>query len=318
MRMRCRSSGFTLIEVMLALVVSSIAVLAAVRLHAHAGTVYLASQSERSLEESARLALATLRRDVELAGYFGFAQGSRIVSDADSPGPAVRGDCGANWAVQFTVPIGGGDNGYRWQCRAYRDAAEPGTDTLVLRYVDARRAQTLDAGRLYLESRAEGTGTVFVAHRGTAATNDLLVSVNAVRTLGYYVSTVSAGSEGIRSVPSLRIKRLSADRHGPRVMDEEIQPGVEDLQIQLGIDADVPEAPGYGSIDRFVATAELNPGERVVSVRIWLLVRSLWREQGLPAETIPAYANRAARTVDDGYRRRLVTTTIAIDASHPQ
>jgi hypothetical protein len=56
--------------------------------------------------------------------------------------------------------------------------------------------------------------------------------------------------------------------------DQEIMPGIENLQVQLGIDTN-----GDAAIDNWVNTNPAN--EPVLAVRLWLLVRSEANESAL-------------------------------------
>jgi hypothetical protein len=142
--------------------------------------------------------------------------------------------------------------------------------------------------------------------------NDLLVN-------SYYVATDSTGRPGI---PSLRRIALVA---GPAFTDEEIIPGVEDMQVQFGVD---PTGTS-GIATRYVDPEDLDDGEQVVAVRIWLLVRSENEEVGFEDGRTYAYADRDAdtgTTADlsaadaegkayvpaDRFRRLLVSRTIQI------
>ena len=57
------------------------------------------------------------------------------------------------------------------------------------------------------------------------------------------MSRDSTISEADNPVPSLRVKTLTGGSRGPRVVDQEVLPGVEDLQIRLGVDTDSPGSP---------------------------------------------------------------------------
>jgi prepilin-type N-terminal cleavage/methylation domain-containing protein len=302
------SPAFTLVELMLALVVASIAILAAVSLYAHAGTMFRTAQSVQSLEETAQLAIMAMRHDIELAGFSGHIPfGEPIEMDESAPGSiSVRNDCGEDWAIRITEPVGGSNDAYRWDCPAYARAAAPGADTLVVRYAEPEPAPELETGRIYLRTHAPGSVRVFVAPDGEAPAPDRLAGTHALRTRGYYVSTTSAAGTPEAAVPSLRAKTLTQRGGRAVVVDEEIQPGIEDLQVEFFVDS------GHS-----VSAADLSPGDPVRAVRIWLLVRSEFRENGVGGDVIPAYAGRDTKIIADGYRRSLVTATIAITDDRP-
>ena len=125
----------------------------------------------------------------------------------------------------------------------------------------------------------------------------------------YYVDR----SSSVGDMPSLRRQTLVA---GNQIQDQEVIPGVENLQVQFGIDTD-----DDGTVDRYVDPdhAALTPGAagfvptaEITAVRLWLLVRGELRE--------PAYENSATYTPLDGdlapitpadsFRRMPLSTTI--------
>jgi type IV pilus assembly protein PilW len=305
---RSAAAGLTLIELMIALAIGSVTLLGAVRLYAHAATIIRTGQSVQALEEAAQLALGALRRDIELAGFFGFIR--RDPTDPFAavaiPMLAVRNDCGANWAIRIDQPITGSDNVYDWRCRAYAGLPLPGADTLVLRYAGPRQSDALESGRVYLRTDATGRGEIFAARGAGAVPEQPLTMTHALQVRGYYVSRTSAGDVSQSLTPSLRVKHLSERGGRASVIDEEIQPGIEDLQVEFAT-----------ANDRFIGAAELAADDRIRAIRIWLLVRSPFRENGLGTYSIPAFAGRPLRRFSDGYRRRLVTTTIRIGHDHP-
>ena len=234
-----------------------------------------------------------------------------VIDDA----PAVRNDCGERWSVSIDSGLAGSNNAYTWQCRPYSDSAAAGADTLVTRFSEAAPEPILEINRVYVESSADGRISVFVPGTAQALPDDTLTAIEALHTRGYYVSTASIGATASAPLPALRAKTLTSGPAGPRVSDIEVQPGIDDMQIEFGIDADAPDAPGYGEIDGFEPAKMPAAGERVLAVRIWLRVRSLWHEPDLPPQRLEGYADRAPRQFSDGFRRALAVTTIDIDSA---
>jgi type IV pilus assembly protein PilW len=126
--------------------------------------------------------------------------------------------------------------------------------------------------------------------------NDLIVNA-------YYVSRDSDERAGL---PSLRRKALI---NGPAFQDQEVISGVEDMQVQLGIDP-----TGLGS----TATQYVNPDDpipataQVVSVRIWVLVRANDPEVGFIDNRVYSYGNRLNYAPNDGFRRVLFSRTVQV------
>jgi type IV pilus assembly protein PilW len=126
--------------------------------------------------------------------------------------------------------------------------------------------------------------------------NDLIVNA-------YYVS---ADSDERAGLPSLRRKSLI---NGPAFQDQEVIPGVEDMQIQLGID---PTGIG-GTATQYVNPDDAIPAEtQIVSVRIWILVRADNPEVGFTDNRVYNYGNRVNYTPADGFRRVLFSRTVQV------
>jgi hypothetical protein len=254
-----------------------------------------------------------VRRDVEMTGYMAFADRRGLEAAGPSADGSAFSECGSDWADLPIRAAGGANNAYAWRCAPYGGSAMPGSDTLLTSHVDAKPAARLDAGRVYLESSVDGTGRLLFPSQNVRVDNDPLNAINAFEATGYYVSTSSAGAAGAAPLPSLRAKRLSRRNNAARIVDEEIRTGIEDLQIEFGIGSAAPAQPGSDPVERFVSADALAPTDRVLAVRVWLLARSAEKRAGQAPVSVPAYSDRAARTFTDGYRRRLVSTTIAID-----
>jgi hypothetical protein len=147
----------------------------------------------------------------------------------------------------------------------------------------------------------------------TSQTHRLLVN-------GYYVSQSSSlGND----VPSLRVKTLLADGS---IQDQEVMPGVEDFQVQFGVDTDEAEADERGAIDRYVNPDDpmIDPDDAgfdddsvVMAVRIWLRVRAERPENGFVDDTNYVYADQDVGPFNDGFRRFVVSKTIYLRNSRP-
>jgi type IV pilus assembly protein PilW len=138
---------------------------------------------------------------------------------------------------------------------------------------------------------------------------------------GYYVdrSSTLLGA----TVPSLRAKTLRLIDGA--IEDQEIVSGVEDLQIQLGLDMD-PDGDNSGSIDRYVdindplvdpSNAGFDPDAVVLAVRIWIRVRAERPENGFTDTTNYVYADQNVGPFNDNFRRLVVSKTIYLRNARP-
>jgi hypothetical protein len=160
--------------------------------------------------------------------------------------------------------------------------------------------------------------------RAAAAPGPVVANLTEVRNLvvqGYYISRNSVGINGL---PALRRRSLIV---GPAWQDEEIMRGVEDLQVQFGIDVgddldgdgNPDDVLGDGTAD-FVdgnATRYVDPDDpiltsaQIVSVRVWLRVRALAPEAGYVNNNQYVYGSTDF-TANDSIRRVVVSRTIQL------
>lgn len=130
----------------------------------------------------------------------------------------------------------------------------------------------------------------------------------------YYVSPTSTLING---VPTLRRHRLiGGGVAGPRIVDEEVAPGIENLQIQLGVDIDEDN-----TVDRYVNpgdpiynpnAAGYIPGARIMTARIWMIVRGINIEPGLQDVRNYQPGDVVLGAPNDTFRRMQVSKTILL------
>ena len=228
-------------------------------------------------------------------------------------------DCGEDWALDIALPVDGANNQYTLPCLT-RLAAQANSDIITVRRatvapvaIDTARLQiqtTRIQGELFNGSAPPETFSVAInPNTGLPAstTHNLVVT-------SYYVASDSSLQPG---VPSLRRKRLATFAGEPSIIDEEIAPGVENIQLQLGIDVDQDNTvdryvnPGEGIYDP-KDPASFVPGARVITARIWLLVRGVYRENGIVDSKVYAPGDVQLGTFTDNFRRMQVSKTILL------
>jgi type IV pilus assembly protein PilW len=327
--MNRRQYGMTLIELMVALAIGAFLMIGAITVFMQSRTTFRITESLSRLQENARFALESIEPDIRMAHYWGLTARTYLVQDRRAPDdPAGAGlgnhDCGVNWAINLNEAVEGTNNDYTWDCDP-QGTAQANSDTLVVRRASEDEvAGALTAGGLYIQSaRAQLSqifeGTVVPAgyNATTSATHRLLAHL-------YYVDETSS----VAGMPSLRRKWLENDGD---LADEELVVGVEDMQIQFGVDTDVPGTPiapnpNRGSIDRYLnpddplidpTHADFDPNAEILAVRIWLRIRAERIENGLLDDTDYEYADQDFGVFDDGFRRVLAIKTIYMRNARP-
>lgn len=305
-----RQRGFSLVELMVALVIGIILVYGAVRLLVDSRNTQRASESTASVQEIATYALAVLEPDVRLASYWGKTNRADFVSGATSASSSrsaldtlVAGNCGVNYTVDLAQYLQATDAAYALDCAAQSYVAA--TDVLVVRHASAE-VTALAAGVLQLQSgpmrgelMADGVRPSGFGAPPATVTHD--VEVNA-----YYVGALADNVDG-QPQWTLRRKRLTSVGGAPTVVDEEVVRGVQDLQVELGFDTTTDGA----------ADVYANPGSEpatgtLVAVRLSLLVVSEERDQGHADSTVYTLANHTHAAYNDARHRRVVVKTLAL------
>jgi len=317
-RMTSRQLGMTLVELLVALAISSFLITGAMNIYADGRQAFAINESIARVQETAQFAIDTLEADLRMAGNWGLLSQATAIDGRSLPGignprflPAPTA-CGVDWALDLSSPVTGNNNLYELPCAARGNGgAMPDSDTITVRRATRATADP-ESGRLQiLSTRIQGwifadgaTPTGFTT--GESETHNLLVH-------SYYVAQ---SSRLIPGVPTLRRKTLVGGASGPRVVDQEIIPGVENLQLQLGIDLNQDNAidryvnPGDAILTQFAEDPDAAP--RVLAVRLWLMVRSVNPEAGL--EDVRSYrsADVDLGVYSDSYRRMLVSKTILL------
>lgn len=253
------------------------------------------------MQENGRFALDLLASELAMAGYWGGLTAlDKIESDlADSCGIGLDADdpiALLNNAASTDV------GGY---CIATTTFA-PSTDVLAVKRVAGSPTSSPDSGKVYLRAGAS-TGTFIVATTpaGTGETDWRFAP--AV----YYIRNIVDPDNASNAIPVLARKYLAGSTMSTAAGDESIADGIENIQIELGINtgtgANVGTNPHYYT--SAPTSAEL-PG--AVTARIHILVRS--------REPDPAYTNqktyRLGSTLvgaaNDHYYRRVFSTTVAL------
>jgi len=319
-------TGMTLVELMVALAIGSFLVIGAVQIYNQSRQAFIVNESIARVQETAQFAMDTIEADLRMASNWGrnsrglAVEGRSIVGDANPTGLTTpTPNCGADWAFDLARPIDGSDNGYGLACAA-TGGADGNSDVITVRRTTVAPT-ALESGRLQVQStRIQGE----IFSDGAVPASFSPVTVDAVTGLpsstthnlmvnSYYVSPTS---NLIPGVPTLRRKTLTMAGGAPVVQDQEVAPGVENIQLQLGIDIDEDN-----TVDRYVnpgsdiynpAAAGYIPGARVITARVWIVVRSVTTEFGIQDARDYQVGNYDMGTRDDGFRRLQVSKTILL------
>jgi type IV pilus assembly protein PilW len=356
---RRRSRGLSLVELMVALALGSLLIGGALYMYQQGRGTFVVNERAARIQDAARYVIAYIEPDVEMAGYYGatnLADTVRFVSGGDpnnvlayakdlrqvrvrpsDPAPVALGQvshvCGLNFAVDVSRPVQGTNNGYVLGAGADATACAPvggalaGADTLTVRRVATQRATPPWGGRVQvlasrLTSRTSHLMFTDASPPGNLANPNVGVHNFVVRT--YYVSRDSVGRPGF---PSLRVKFLGP---GTTFADEEVMSGIEDFQVQFGIDdgdldqdnivdpnEDLNDDGIFDTNERIVKYVDpdhVDVMDQVVAVRFWVRVRADQPEVGFVDNRTYTYADRqyTPQGNEQRFRRVLMSRTVML------
>jgi type IV pilus assembly protein PilW len=354
--------GLSLVELMVALTIGSILIVGALYMYDQGRSSFALNERIARLQDDGRYVISVIEPDLELAGYYGFTNlpdtvrfvrggdPNLVISTATAmrQQPVLVGDptptavpdlpgsahaCGRNFAVDVLTPVQGSNDvfavGPAPTACAPLSGARAGTDTLTLRRAATAVAEP-EAGRLqiYASRLRSRTSHLLFADGNEPGPLDADNRVHNLIVRTYYISQSSVGRPGL---PALRVKTLTSSGGQPVFDDEEVMPGVEDLQVQFGIDtgdynndgiidpgADmnrdgIPESDGRAT--RYVNPDFADLGRyQIVSVRLWVRVRAEQAEQGFRDIRPYRYASvdYTPSGAEQNFRRVLMSRTITL------
>jgi len=319
-------TGLTLIELMVALAIGSFLIIGAIQIYNQSRQAFVVNESIARVQETAQFAMDTIEADLRMASNWGrnsrglAVEGRSLVGDANPTDLTVpTPSCGDSCAFDLARPIDGSDNTYTLPCAASGGSAGS-SDVITVRRASVQPVLP-EAGRLQIQS-TRIQGELFEMDTVPAAfqpiTNHPITGVPSSGTHNLMVNSyyVSPTSTLIPGVPTLRRKTLTVRSGAPFIEDQEVAPGVENIQLQLGIDVDADN-----TVDRYVnpgddvynpAAAGYIPGVRVITARVWIIVRSVTTEFGLRDARTYQPGNANMGQMNDSFRRLQVSKTILL------
>lgn len=278
-------NGMTLVELMVAMLIGSVLIAGAVTVFLQSRTTYRTAESIARLQENARFAMDTLEPDVRLASFWGRTNQPAFINVPAGITVTCAGTdpvTATIWALDLTTAVETVDEtiGYNLDCAG--TTPRPDSDVLVVRHAAARE-NVVPGGAGQVQMHGDvSTGRVFddgilpAGFGPEAETHDVIVNA-------YYVSNQST-FDPVGGLPALRRLSLVDGGGNGQMEDQEIMPGVENLQVQLGLDTN-----GNGEVDRYVDPNAVIPGATIMAIRFWMLVRSETSEAGVGFTDVDTY-----------------------------
>lgn len=312
--------GFTLIELMISLFVGGF-ILAGV-MFTYLGMKVTTSETMElgELQESGRLAMDILKRDIELSGFWG-SYGSTIDASIMVGGlPAAPGnDCSAG-QNNASFPVVSNRNFISLfatdQVMNCIGTANGNSDILQVKRVLGQNStgQPTSANQQYLISNPQtarivnGTGGV-IPTVGNEQVWEYLHNVYFIQDQNYTLNGKNL------SIPTLRRMRLTRGQ----MTAETIMEGVESLRFLMGLDTNGDSrVDTYRGVENMTQADWEQGASTILTVQIFLLVRTFEPNRGNPPGeqtfVLGGDTPETLRTVtfNDDFRRKLLTSTVRL------
>ncbi len=306
----------TLVELLIAMSLSLVVGAAIITVFTNSTRTFKADENMLRMQDDTRNALRELALDISMAGHYAdLVAPSSITADTTL---VVGTDCGPagvpNWIYQTQAAgvdehqsLLAVDDGAQvtisHSCIAASEL-QPGTDVVSIKRVAGGSTAVPTAGNIYLRSN----GTVGLLFREPpSATPPITVPAPfkdwQYRPRIYFVRNYSnTPGDGI---PSLCRKVLAGA--GPSMVTECLAQGIENLQIEYGVDVDGDSMP-----DVYLSRPTQTEMQTVVTARIYILARSVNADFGYNDVKTYTLSNSPPYTPADNFHRRVSSITVNI------
>ncbi|ATC87299.1 MULTISPECIES: PilW family protein [Pseudoalteromonas] len=333
-----KQKGFTLVEVMISLFIGGLILGGVMFTFISMKLTTKDTMAIGELQESGRLAINIMQRDIEQVGFWGtYYDDSFTAVNTTVSSLAPTKDCvGADGTNNGSFPDLTSSSNFR---TIYAETAEStselncigdatqGSDILQLKFLQGNLQYVPtynDDGTITYENKTTGKDNsavyFFIAEQEQAKfvtgeytpTNDN-VTIWPYTHHVYYISEqeYEVNNKKIK-VPVLKRKRLVKGK----MTNETIMEGVENMRFIFGLDTNSDsKVDTYKSIEK-IASSEWENRKGILTVQVFLLVRALQPDPGLKIKnqkyTLGEGAGKRDLTFNDNYRRTVFTTTIRL------
>lgn len=313
-----KQCGFTMVELMIAMALSLVLGVAVLTVFANNRHSFNQDENALRMQDDARHALREIAFDISMAGHYAdlLLPGS-IFPDTSL---TLGNDCGPAAAPEWMYQTQAAGTDQNLSLTALDNATvavaaanhtciaggefKGGTDVVSIKRVAGARTAVATPGQVYLRTN----GTVGLLFQEPASVMPPVIIMPPIaewefRPSIYYIRNY-ANAPG-DDIPTLCKKVLRGAV--PAMTTECLAAGIEDLQIEYGIDISDDGNPNV-----FLPNPTLAQMQNVVSARIFLLARTTQTDPRYQNDKTYTVSNAPAYTPADNFHRRVISTTVSI------
>ena len=321
-----RQKGFTLIEMMISLFIGGLILGGVMFTYIGMKVTTKDTMTIGELQESGRLAINIMQRDIEQVGFWGTYYDDSFTAANTQTLANPGGGCFEGLNNGSFPDLASASNFRTIYAKEASSTSElnciskpiAGTDILQIKFLQGEQL-TVDgttnetqAGQNYFV--AEQERAQFVRDVVDAGALNINATVWPYSHHVYYVSeqTYKVNNKNI-SVPALMRKRLV----GGNISTETVMEGVENMRFVFGLDTN-----NDSRIDIYKSIGDMEHSDwedrkGILTVQVFLLIRALQEDPGLKLKnqtyTLGEDDNKRQLTFNDSYRRTVFTTTIRLN-----
>jgi type IV pilus assembly protein PilW len=315
-RGRKKQAGMTLIELLVAMGIGAFLTFGIVNLFLQSKASFYQDEETARLQENGRFALRYVARELSMAGFFGGLTDPGSVTTALS-----LNTCGTGWAMDTGITVEHVNNATAAEAVAAYSCLsnaefQPDTDIIAIRRV--KDSLHVDNGTViaapvnntvYLRNFQYGSAATLVqgsSITGADKTANSEVDVWQYQPQLLYIRDYSVTSTD--GIPSLCRKRLTTSAGTLAVNATEcLVEGIENLQVEFGIDSDGDYSPNY-----YLSAPTAAQLQIAVTARIYILSRAINTTNQYTNDKAYVLGSKSIAQKDDGYFRRVLQTTVSL------
>jgi prepilin-type N-terminal cleavage/methylation domain-containing protein len=300
-------SGFTMIELLVALAIVAILTSQLFLVFQTQKQAYLNNSRVLDVQEDARLVVDLITADARMAGYMV----PRIAGVASVDGGTGGSDslCVSDWSLIDDSTLGGVSDHFTNAHVGSLTTTQVVLTSLGEKDVDGDGSVDFQQNQGIIISNGVASHCARITNDPTASTTTITfvpaIPTTAPPTGGLFAN-LNASPGSVRVVPAVRYAAsggLGLTRNGTLISSE-----IEDLQVQFGVDANSDRALTGSEFPIDVLPG--NNASRVRSIRISVIARTPQPDPEWNGPGRPASANRVAGAADSFRRRRFITDVL--------